>query len=219
MWPGRDTASLVGYLECLSEEERAGMESVSMDMHAPYIKALRQMLAQWRECIAFDKFHVAKYLGEAVDLVRRQENRSLREAGDDSLKGSKYSWLRNPDKMSSREWKRFAFLLRASLKTSRAWAIKELAMGLWGIINAIIQQADNGGAESINAKIQRLKSRACGFRNRERFRNAIYFHLGGLDLYPTRIGKSPTTMDVAPFFCLCWGVNTRSSAPVSRKWR
>jgi transposase len=25
---------------------------------------------------------------------------------------------------------------------------------------------------------------ACGFRNRERFRNAIYFHLGGLDLYP-----------------------------------
>jgi hypothetical protein len=25
---------------------------------------------------------------------------------------------------------------------------------------------------------------ACGFRNRQRFRNAIYFHLGGLDLYP-----------------------------------
>jgi transposase len=25
---------------------------------------------------------------------------------------------------------------------------------------------------------------ACGFRNRERFRRAIYFHLGGLDLYP-----------------------------------
>jgi len=25
---------------------------------------------------------------------------------------------------------------------------------------------------------------ACGYRNRERFRNAILFHLGGLDLYP-----------------------------------
>jgi len=25
---------------------------------------------------------------------------------------------------------------------------------------------------------------ACGFRNRDRFRRAIYFHLGGLDLYP-----------------------------------
>jgi len=29
-----------------------------------------------------------------------------------------------------------------------------------------------------------LKKRASGFRNRERFRNAIYFHLGDLDLYP-----------------------------------
>jgi transposase len=26
---------------------------------------------------------------------------------------------------------------------------------------------------------------ACGYRNRDRFRNAIYFHLGGLDLYPS----------------------------------
>jgi len=29
-----------------------------------------------------------------------------------------------------------------------------------------------------------VKRMACGFRNRENFRNAIYFHLGGLDLYP-----------------------------------
>lgn len=42
----------------------------------------------------------------------------------------------------------------------------------------------NAGAESMNARIQRVKSRACGFRNRDRFRNAIYFHCGGLDLYP-----------------------------------
>ncbi len=38
-------------------------------------------------------------------------------------------------------------------------------------------------AESINAKIQRVKKMACGFRNRARFRTAIMFHLGGLDLY------------------------------------
>ena len=29
-----------------------------------------------------------------------------------------------------------------------------------------------------------MKARACGFRSRERFRMAIYFHCGGLDLYP-----------------------------------
>jgi transposase len=42
----------------------------------------------------------------------------------------------------------------------------------------------NAGAESINARIQAAKRRACGFRSRERFRIAIYFHCGGLDLYP-----------------------------------
>ncbi len=29
-----------------------------------------------------------------------------------------------------------------------------------------------------------MKRPGCGYRNRERFRNAIYFHLGGLGLYP-----------------------------------
>jgi transposase len=43
----------------------------------------------------------------------------------------------------------------------------------------------NAGAESLNSKIQRVKTMARGFRNRERFRNAIYFHCGGLDLYPS----------------------------------
>jgi len=31
------------------------------------------------------------------------------------------------------------------------------------------------------------KRMACGYRNRERFHNAIYFHLGGLDIYPETI--------------------------------
>jgi transposase len=42
----------------------------------------------------------------------------------------------------------------------------------------------NAGAESMNSKIQKIKVLARGFRNRARFRMAIYFHLGGLDLYP-----------------------------------
>jgi len=39
-------------------------------------------------------------------------------------------------------------------------------------------------SESINSKIQAIKKMACGFRNIEHFKTAIYFHCGGLDLYP-----------------------------------
>ncbi len=57
---------------------------------------------------------------------------------------------------------------------------------LLGIINAIALKATNAGAESINSEVQALKGRANGYRNRERFRDAIYFHLGGLGLYRTK---------------------------------
>jgi transposase len=53
-----------------------------------------------------------------------------------------------------------------------------------GILNAVVLRATNAAAESMNARIQRIKAMACGYRNRERFRNAILFYLGGLDLYP-----------------------------------
>jgi len=58
----------------------------------------------------------------------------------------------------------------------------------WANIRTFIQhRITNAGAESINDKIQAVKRRARGFRNRERFRNAIYFHCGGLDLYPATL--------------------------------
>ena len=49
---------------------------------------------------------------------------------------------------------------------------------------AVISGATNGPAEGINSRIKTIKARSRGFRNQERFANAIYFHLGGLDLYP-----------------------------------
>ena len=53
---------------------------------------------------------------------------------------------------------------------------------LEGIVNAIYHGVTNARSESINARIKWVKFSARGFRNRERFRRAIYFHLGGLDM-------------------------------------
>jgi transposase len=39
-------------------------------------------------------------------------------------------------------------------------------------------------AEGLNSKITAIKTRACGYRNRDHFKTAIYFFCGGLDLYP-----------------------------------
>ena len=58
-----------------------------------------------------------------------------------------------------------------------------------GIVTAVVTGATNARAEGFNTMIQKIKRDARGFRNRDRFRAAIYFHLGGLDLYPNAVTK------------------------------
>ena len=84
--------------------------------------------------IVFDKFHIAKHLGEAVDQVRRSENKTLRAAGDDRLAGTRYDWLRNPAAMEPKDRREFAELRNSDLKTARAWALKEAAMALFSYV-------------------------------------------------------------------------------------
>ena len=172
----------------------------------------------------FDKFHIAKHLGEAVDRVRRREHKVLKAEGDDRLTGTRYHWLRNPVAMDSEQKQEFAELRRSELKTARAWALKETAMAFyyyvydrparkhfhWGynwavrsrlhpmkevarmlkrrfenIITYLRHQITNAASESLNAKIQWVKYTARGFRNKQNFIHAIYFHCGGLDLAPS----------------------------------
>ncbi len=222
----RKVDSLTEFYDLLSDDQKKGIESVCMDMWPAYIRATKEAIPDADSKIAFDRFHVAQYLGKAVDQVRRQEHRQLIKQGDDRMKGSKYQWLRNRGNMSWHQRRSFSELRHSSLKTARAWAIKDLASRLWdyrsrtwaekgwkrlinwmarsrlkpmqttsktlrnhlwGILNAVIRKVDNSHAESMNSRIKTLKVRARGFRNKERFRNAIYFHLGGLQLYPEGI--------------------------------
>jgi transposase len=219
----RKQEALGAYFEALGPEACAALERIAMDMWAPYIAATRAQVPNADAKIVFDKFHIAKHLGDAVDQVRKRENRELAAEGNERLKRTKYLWLQNPDRMSAKQWREFASLRDSRLKVARAWAIKEAAMWLWGyvrrgwaqrmwerwyrwairsrlepikrvarmikrhwegVINAATTDVTNARAEAINSRIQWIKRMACGYRNRENFRNAIYFHLGGLDLYP-----------------------------------
>jgi transposase len=74
------------------------------------------------------------------------------------------------------------------MRRSKLEPMKKLALTLkrymWGILNAIVHGVTNATSEAINGRIQWVKKTACGFRNRDRFREAISFHLGGLELMP-----------------------------------
>jgi transposase len=127
----RKQSSLDGFWKTLNEAQRESIEAVAMDMWDPYVNSVRIHLKDGETKIVFDKFHVAKHLSDAVDQVRRTENRTLRAAGDDRLAGTRYDWLRNPARMEPDDRKEFDKLRRSELKTARAWALKETAMALY----------------------------------------------------------------------------------------
>lgn len=55
---------------------------------------------------------------------------------------------------------------------------------LYGILQYTRHRLMNAKSEGMNSRIQLIKHRARGYRNRENFRIAILFHCGGLDMDP-----------------------------------
>jgi transposase len=58
------------------------------------------------------------------------------------------------------------------------------------ILTYYTHRITNAVSEGVNSAIQTIKKRAFGYRNPENFKTAIYFHCGGLDLYPVILSPS-----------------------------
>jgi transposase len=52
------------------------------------------------------------------------------------------------------------------------------------LLSYVARRVTNAGAEGINSRIQAIRVVARGCRNRKTFKTAMWFHLGGLQLYP-----------------------------------
>lgn len=113
----------------LPEEIRTSIDGVAMDMWDAFITSTKTNAPQ--ADIVHDKFHISKYLNEAVDKVRRSEHKELTSKGDDTLKGMKYAFLKNPENMNDKEKVKFNDLRMDRLKAGRAWSIKETFSEFW----------------------------------------------------------------------------------------
>jgi len=120
-------------MSTLTETQKNGVEAVAMDFWPAFISAVGRELPDAQ--IVHDKFHISKYLNEAVDKVRRWENRLLYKQDDKRLIGSKFYWLQNVENMSDKRKEQFEWLLDQNLKTGKAWAMKTLFRDFWSHTN------------------------------------------------------------------------------------
>ena len=86
-------------------------------MSPAFIKGTAESLP--KAAVTFDKFHAIKIINEAVDQVRRAEQKS-----QIVLRGTRYLWLRNPTNLSDRQRAALEGLPTRHLKTGRAYQIR-----------------------------------------------------------------------------------------------
>lgn len=110
-----------------------GIEKVAMDMSAGYAGMVTRLTDA---DICFDHFHVTQKVLDAVNEVRKLEQKNLPDEIDKTdFFRSRFLFLYNEENVPPKRVEQFERLKRIALKTSRAWAIKENLRELWNCTN------------------------------------------------------------------------------------
>ncbi|MBA3601138.1 MAG: ISL3 family transposase [Acidobacteria bacterium] len=102
----------------LTDEQRREVEEISMDMWEWFRVAAEEKIPEAE--IVHDKFHLIKYLNEAIDKVRRREVKEHEE-----LKESRYALLKNEENLTEKQKIKFEEIRAANFEVSRAWEARE----------------------------------------------------------------------------------------------
>jgi len=126
----RTTASFESFFDMLGEKRTRLIRFVASDMWRAFINVVRKRCSDATHVL--DRFHVAQLLSKAVDQVRRDEVRRLRADGRAPLL-TKTRWilLKHSRNLRRKERGRLSELMKANLRTVRAYVMKEDFQHLW----------------------------------------------------------------------------------------
>jgi len=125
----RSEASMDLFFEALGEKKSAGIRLAVMDMWKPFRKSTQQKAP--KAAILFDKFHVMRHLGEALDKIRKSEYARLEGKARRYIKGQKYTLLSNRENLTLEGRTALKTLLAANKRLNTAYLLKESFGQLW----------------------------------------------------------------------------------------
>jgi transposase len=125
----RSEASMAQFYSALGPRKSAGIRLAVMDMWKPFRNATIAHAPQ--AAILFDKFHVMRHLGEALDTVRKSEYARLTGKSRSFIKGQKYTLLSNRENLSVDGRTALQRLLAANKRLNTAYLLKESFGQLW----------------------------------------------------------------------------------------
>jgi transposase len=132
LWVGerRTVETLRQFFDFFGPERTRQLRFICSDLWQPYLDVIAQKASQALHVL--DRFHVSLHMNQAIDQVRAEESQELRQKGlAPILTHSRWCLLKRPEHLRPQEEIKLADLLKANLRTVRAYLLKEDLAQLW----------------------------------------------------------------------------------------
>ena len=132
LWMGkkRKVKTLLGFFRWFGKERTQGLRYICSDMWKPYLKVIAKKAGDTIHIL--DRFHIMAQLSKAIDQVRAQEVKKLKDQGYEAvLTNSRWLLLKRPENLTEKQETRLVDLLRYNLKSVRSYLLKEEFQFFW----------------------------------------------------------------------------------------
>ena len=127
----RSAASLDEFFAWLGPKKCGRIRLAVMDMWSAFHASTLQVGNAPQATILYDKFHILKHLGEAMDKVRKREYRRLSGKGRRFIKGQRYALLTHWGNLTADGRAALKLLFQANARLNKAYLLKESFGQLW----------------------------------------------------------------------------------------
>jgi transposase len=160
------------------------VDTVRKQEHRALMEEGNEVLKGTKYLWLWNEEHISEYRRDEFDHLRSLDLKVCRARAIKDTLG--HLWNYSREGWMRKFFSRWYFWATHCRMAPMIKAAKSLKAHLDTIVTYARHRRTNALGESLNSKIEKVKRLACGFRNRDHYRTAIYFHCGGLDLYPRR---------------------------------
>jgi len=136
LWVGQDREeeSLRGFFREVPASAYQGLRYVCSDMWKPYLNVLGEYVKHAVHVL--DRFHIMQRMNKAIDQVRAEEARRLKQDDNEVLKHSRWCLLKRPENLTERQAVKLSELLKCNLKAVRSYLMKQDFQRFWEYTSA-----------------------------------------------------------------------------------
>ena len=160
LWIGekRTTRTLLKFFRWFGKERSHSLKYVCSDMWKPYLKVIAKKAGNALNIL--DRFHIVAHLNKAIDEVRAEEARELKEQGyEPILTKTRWLLLKHKKNLTALQDTKLAELLQYNLRSIRSYLLKEEFQFFWQYSYAAWagKFLDNWCTKTMRSKIKPMK--------------------------------------------------------------